>query len=252
MSEDEHPPTQPDSEKHDPGALGVRAEALPPLPDDLLTRPDAAHLDPRAWFLHPDRPFEIEIGCGKGTFLLNQASAESATNFLGIEYAGEYWAYTGDRCRRAGLTNVRVLYADAVDFVRWRVPDSIVRVIHLYFSDPWPKRRHHKNRVVQDRFLRDCWRVLVPAGELRIVTDHEEYWEWMQEKFAKVAQGPGALFERLEFETPAAAREGELVGSNFERKYRREGRPFYSCRLRRLESVPTEPTHATNRAGSVP
>lgn len=233
-----------------PGRVGVSGEELPALPDAIASDPEAGRVDPRRWFAEPARPFEMEIGSGKGTFLLQHGGAHPEVNILGMEWAREFYLYTADRVRRAGLKNVRVLHTDAVEFVRWRVPDGIVRVIHLYFSDPWPKSRHHKRRVVQDAFLAQAWRVLEPGGELRIVTDHEDYWKWMEEHFARwtgrdgeakrekdgVRSPQGAahpLFERLAFEPPEGAGEGELVGTNFERKYRKEGRGFNACVLRK-------------------
>ncbi len=213
-----------------PGSIGLTSEELGPLPG-----PGEPRADPRAWFEHPEHPLHIEIGSGKGTFLLQQAAAEPAANFLGIEWAGEFYRYAADRCRRAGLRNVRLLNADATEFLRWRCPDSCVRVIHLYFSDPWPKTRHHKRRVVQDAFLADAHRVLTPGGELRIVTDHDEYWAWMLEHFARATRPEApARFEQLPFAPTAAAGAGELVGTNFERKYKREGRPFNAAVLRRI------------------
>jgi len=220
--------------------------ALPGLRDDLLTNPAASHVDVRGWFDEPDRPFELEIGSGKGTFLIQEAARRPETNFLGIEYALEFYQYAADRIRRAGLRNVRLLGIDASEFVRWRMPSGICDVIHLYFADPWPKTKHHRRRMVQDRFLADCVRVLrqpaegVPGGELRIVTDHAEYWAWMEQHFARWC-GPSHAFDREAFipvlpereEDGAAERTpSELVGTNFERKYRQEGRPFYSTTLR--------------------
>ncbi len=228
---------------------GVGVE-LPPLPDDIAQDPTAGRLDPRQWFPEPGRAFELEIGSGKGTFLLQHAAMHEDANFLGIEWAREFCLYAADRVRRrqqAGqLTHVRLLNTDATVFLRWRCPDAIVRVIHLYFSDPWPKPRHHKKRVVQDAFLADAWRVLEPGGELRVVTDHDELWAWDEAHFehwlspehdspARRAGGfPAVPFERLPFEKPASSGEGELVGTNFERKFRVEGRNFHACTLRKL------------------
>lgn len=266
----------------DPGAIGITADDLGPLPDDILTNPAAARIDPRTWFPDPSRPLEIEIGSGKGTFLLQAAAAHPGTNFLGIEWAREFYQYAADRCRRRWgggaaapddeeldtlpsgerrasrpewSANVRLLNADAVEFLHWRCPGSIAQVIHLYFSDPWPKTKHNRRRVLQDRFLADAYRILQPGGELRIVTDHEEYWAWMEEHFARWTQRgidlrpvdpsshpvvPGhALnehpgpFLRLPFTPLASTPESELVGTNFERKYRREGRPFHAAILRK-------------------
>lgn len=254
----------------DPGAIGITADDLGPLPDDILSNPEGARLDPREWFPDPSRPFEIEIGSGKGTFLLQAATSHPETNYLGIEWAREFYQYAADRCRRrwgggsggAGpvvaiedadvpepappeaTANVRLLNADAVEFLHWRCKSGIARVIHLYFSDPWPKTKHHRRRVVQDRFLADAHRILEPGGELRIVTDHDEYWAWMEEHFARwtVADAaprgglvPGRTpFERIAFTPLPSAPDTELVGTNFERKYRREGRPFNAAILRRL------------------
>ena len=207
----------------DPNVAGVGLDRddLPPF--------ESGRFDPRMFFAHPDRPFEIEIGSGKGTFLLAEASANPEVNYFGIEQAGEFWRYAADRLRRNGLANVKVLWGDAVEFIRHRVPDGIVRTIHLYFSDPWPKSRHHKRRVLQDRSLAEFHRVLVPEGELRLVTDHAELWAWYEAHAARHA----AQWSRLEFARPAHASEGELVGTNFERKFREEGRSFHAMTLRR-------------------
>lgn len=237
----------------DPTGVGVTVEELPPLPDSVVTDPSSATVDPRRWFPEPERPFEIEIGCGKGTFLLQQGEAEEGrrrtggrgANILGIEWAREFALYTADRVRRRGLPNIRVLNADATEFLHWRVPTGIVEVVHLYFPDPWPKKRHHRRRTVQDRFMEDCRRVLTARGELRVVTDHDGYWEWMEEVFNRWTDGAGRElvgedkngrpggFERVEFDRPESALEGEVVGTNFERKYRREGRPFHAAVLRK-------------------
>ncbi len=229
--------------------VGVGPDELPPMPDE----PGAGRVDPRSWFPDPSRPFELEIGSGKGTFLLQQAALEPGTNYLGIEWAGEFYEYAADRVRRAGLENVRLLRGDAAEFIRWRCGNGVARVVHLYFPDPWPKTRHHKRRIVTEAFLGEVWRVLAPGGELRVVTDHEGYWEWMEERFEQVTgarvqesgvrgQGSGVrgqtseqrpLFERVAFERPGSAGGAELVGTNFERKYRREGRPFHAAVLRK-------------------
>ncbi len=214
----------------------IEAGDLPPLPDDVAVRPAGAWMDLGAMFADANLPLELEIGSGKGTFLVQQAQVQRGVNFLGVEWAREFAVYAADRVRRRGLANVRMLCADATEFLRWRTPDEAFRVIHLYFSDPWPKKRHHKRRVVQDRFLADAHRTLTPGGELRIVTDHTDYWVWMEAHFARwcSAEGvAGTRFERLPFERPESAGEGEVVGTNFERKYAREGRPFNAAILRK-------------------
>ena len=127
----------------DSGEYGYVTADLPPH--------DSGPFDPRDWFGHPDRRFELEIGSGKGTFLVQQSVLEPETNFLGIEWAGEFCRYAADRIRRHEMKNVRMLHTDATEFIRYWCPDGIADVIHLYFSDPWPKSRHHKRRVLRTR-----------------------------------------------------------------------------------------------------
>ncbi len=200
--------------------FGIELADLPPL--------EAGRIDPREWFDHPEHRFEIEIGTGKGTFLLQQAKLKPQVNYLGFEWAGEFYRYAADRMRRHGMSNVRIVHADATEFLRYRcIQQPIAAVIHLYFSDPWPKKRHHKRRVVQDRTLAEFHKILLPGGELRLVTDHDDLWAWYQEHAARHTH----LFEQVAFERPESAGEGEVVGTNFERKYRREGRPFHAMTL---------------------
>ncbi len=206
----------------DVGSVGIEMRSLP--------SPDEGLIDPRSWFDNPSKPLEIEIGSGKGTFLLQEAIQRQDVNYLGFEWAGEFYRYAADRIRRNHLNNVKVIYGDATEFLKFWCEEQVAHVIHLYFSDPWPKKRHHKRRVVQDDSLRSFHRVLSKEGEVRIVTDHDELWQWHEEHFERNT----ALFTQQKFGTVASADEGELVGSNFERKYRKEGRPFYAATLVRI------------------
>src|SRR5688572_12702557 len=122
-------------------------------------------------------PVEIEIGMGKGTFLTEQAKARPETSFFGIEWARWFWRYASDRLRRNGCLNARTVRAEALFFLREFVEDASLSVVHVYFPDPWPKKRHHKRRLVQAPFLKQVERVLVPGGRLQVVTDHREYFE---------------------------------------------------------------------------
>src|SRR5262249_54004134 len=123
----------------DVAGFGIEQSQLPPF--------EAGRIDPRLWFDHRHRRFEIEVGSGKGTFLVQEAPQHGEVNYLGIEKSPEYWRFAADRVRRHGLANVRILRADAVEFLRYWCADGVASVVHLYFSDPWPKTRHHKRRV---------------------------------------------------------------------------------------------------------
>ena len=228
----------------DVGRFGIAQEDLPSM--------DAGHIDVRQWFKNtegnlPGEALELEIGSGKGTFLVQHAKLHPDVDYLGIEWAKAFWRYAADRVRRHGLENVRLLRCDAAVFVRHYVPDATFRQVHIYFPDPWPKKRHHKRRLIQADFLRELHRVLIPAPGrmpapgsvdeatagvtpcIRIATDHADYFEWMQEHAAKVSD----LFDREPFIKPGSEGEGELVGTNFERKYREQGRIFQGMVLRK-------------------
>jgi tRNA (guanine-N7-)-methyltransferase len=169
-----------------------------------------------------DHPVEMEIGMGKGTFITEQAKLHPHINYFGIEYANFYWRYSSDRLRRNHCLNARTVRAEALYFLTEFVADASLSVLHVYFPDPWPKKRHHKRRLIQDPFLRQVERILKPAGRLHIVTDHQEYFEQIEPVVKKSA------LTVIEYNRPGSAAEGEFVGTNFERKYRREGRPFYA------------------------
>lgn len=208
--------------KLDVGSIGVEQSALPAL--------DAGPVDLRHWF-GPEglyRPIELEIGVGKGTFLLEEAKTRPEVNFVGVEYAKAFWRFAADRMRRHGVQNVRLVHVEAGLFLRNFVPAGSLRQVHIYFPDPWPKKRHHKRRLIQESFLRELHGKLEAGGMVRLATDHEEYFHWMEDEAAKVAD----LFTRGDFERPTGAADGELVGTNFERKYRQEGRRFYGMVLK--------------------
>ena len=189
------------------------------LDPDKLARP----LNFLELFGNPN-PVELEIGIGKGTFLTEQARARPETNFIGIEWARWFWRYASDRLRRHNCTNARTVRAEASFFLTEFVPDETISVLHIYFPDPWPKARHHKRRLIQEKFVPTIHRVLRPGGRLQVVTDHKGYWEENIEPVVRAAKG----FEVVDYNRPGSANEGEFVGTNFERKYRREGRPFYA------------------------
>ncbi len=169
-----------------------------------------------------DHPVELEIGSGKGTFLTDQATARPEVNFFGIEWANWFWKYASDRLRRHGCTNARTVRAEATFFLREYVADNSLSVLHIYFPDPWPKKRHHKRRLIQASFMPEALRVLTPGGRIQIVTDHQDYFEQIEPVIKSSAFGV------IEYNRPGSAGEGEFVGTNFERKYQREGRPVYA------------------------
>jgi tRNA (guanine-N7-)-methyltransferase len=174
-------------------------------------------------------PVHIEVGSGKGTFLTSQASQSPQINFFGIEWARKYCRLCVDRCAKKGLDNVRMIRADASDFLSRIIPESSVTCFHVYFPDPWPKIRHHKRRFLSPTNLPHLHRCLIEHGTIRFVTDDAKYFEDADRLF----QSNIEFWDRQEFIPLPGTLEGELVGTNYERKYRVEGRPFYSLVVRK-------------------
>lgn len=170
-----------------------------------------------------DNPVEMEVGSGKGTFLTDQAKVRPGVNFFGIEWANWFYRYASDRLRRNGCTNARMVRADADFFLKEFVPDACLSVLHIYFPDPWPKKRHHKRRLIQPPFLKTVERVLTPGGRLQVVTDHQGYFEENIDPAVRRSN-----LNVIDYNRPGSAGAGEFVGTNFERKYKREGRPFHA------------------------
>ncbi len=197
--------------------------------NELVVEPVGVELDdlptPVVWadLFGNDNPVELEIGMGKGTFLVGQAGRRPEVNFFGIEWARWYWRYASDRLRRRGLTaNVRTVRAEAREFVEDRVPPGSLSVLHVYFPDPWPKARHNKRRMIQKSFMPLAERALAPGGRLQVVTEHADYWQQIE---PTIEASP---LKRVDYVDFGSAGEGEVVGTNFERKYIAEGRTFHS------------------------
>ena len=118
-----------------------------------------------------DRPVEIEIGPGRGDVLLAFAAARPAVNFFAIEHVRGAVERLAVRLDAAGITNARVIAADAACVVRRLIPDHSVAAYHIYFPDPWPKRRHQRRRVITPELVAALRRTLTPGGTVNIATD---------------------------------------------------------------------------------
>jgi tRNA (guanine-N7-)-methyltransferase len=175
-------------------------------------------------------PVHIEVGTGKGTFLLKQAGAHPGDNFLGIEWARKYYRYAVDRIGRWGLTNVRIIRTDAAVFLADFISDCSVDFFHIYFPDPWPKKRHHKRRFIRPSNLEHLIRCLKAGGQLKIATDHADYFEVIQ----KLIDNEKKRLEETQFLQTAGADTGEWVGTNFERKYLKDQRPIYTLAVKKI------------------
>ncbi|WP_422926413.1 tRNA (guanosine(46)-N7)-methyltransferase TrmB [Singulisphaera sp. PoT] len=177
---------------------------------------------------HNENPVEVEIGSGKGLFLINAATANPARNYFGIELARKFALKGAEKIAKRELANVRMLSADALLFMARQVPTASLHAVHVYFPDPWWKKRHKKRRVFGEPLVNDIERTLIPGGDLWIATDVEEYFGVMR---SLMATRP--LFEEVPMEEPKAPEHDHDYLTNFERKYRIEGRPIYRTHYQR-------------------
>jgi len=134
------------------------------------------HLDLAALFGNT-HPVEVEIGIGKGRFLLAQAETRPEVNFLGIEWSVKYLRVARERAERRDLANVRLYRADARHVLADLLPDGSVARVHVYCPDPWPKKRHHKRRLFTPSTAAHLGRVLAAEGYLHLSTDVREYFD---------------------------------------------------------------------------
>ncbi len=173
------------------------------------------------------RPVELEVGSGKGLFLANAASSNPSNNFLGIEMAKKYARRAAERVAKLELPNVKVVPGDARLILSRFVPTASLRAVHVYFPDPWWKARHKKRRVFGEPLMADVERTLEAGGALHVATDVEEY--------HGVIRGLIAEHPRFRELPPPELRLPEHDNdylTNFERKYRIEGRPIYRASYR--------------------
>jgi tRNA (guanine-N7-)-methyltransferase len=192
------------------------------LPEDYFSRVGKAAIFPES----PDRPLEIDLGCGDGSFLLALARHAPETNFLGVERLLGRVRKVCREARKSDLPNLRVLRLESRYTVEWLLPPSSVRRLHLLCPDPWPKVRHHRRRLVQPEFLDAVHRLLEPGGEFLFMTDHPEYYEWTEE-----LAGPCRLFERIDWPEDAFF----YPKTDFQVQWEAEGKVLRRLRLRKAD-----------------
>jgi tRNA (guanine-N7-)-methyltransferase len=204
------------------GSTGAPPGRFPQGPDEELW--PAHRFEPRRRFGRR-APLEIEIGSGKARFLIAAARANAAHDFLGVERSLSYYRLCRERVARAELPNAAVVRADGRLFVETALAPGSLHALHVYFPDPWPKKKQKKRRLLDGVFLELAASRLAAGGHLRITTDHPDYGRELETLLETVP-----ALERLAWaDLPAPP------PSSYELKYVKEGRPIWRFLLRKAE-----------------
>jgi tRNA (guanine-N7-)-methyltransferase len=201
-------------------ALNTEQSKAAPVQLALCELPLAALGETHNWAAVFGRkaPLAVEIGCGGGRTLIGMAAIRPDWDFLGVERAGEYYRILLDRAGKRALPNLRITRTEAAYLLARFFPTACVSEYHIYFPDPWPKKRHHKRRLFSDSFCQELRRTLIPGGVLNFATDHQDYYTELLPRLRatlKVEEHPAPWPDAPEGRT------------NYEVKYLKAGRPIY-------------------------
>ncbi len=161
------------------------------------------------------QPLEVELGCGDASFLAEYARRNPQKNFIGVERLLGRIQKLDKKGRRIGLTNTRGVRIESAYFLEYLLPPHGAAALHIYFPDPWPKKKHRRHRLIGETFPALARRALAPGGTVFLRTDDADYFQQMNEVFAAAKE-----FETVA--TPAALAE---ITTDFERDFNAQGIP---------------------------
>ena len=156
---------------------GKCPDLIVPL-SSIVERIDLAELFPR------NQPLDVELGSGDGSFLAEYAGLHPGHNFIGVERLLGRIRKLDRKGRRAGLTNLRGVRIESAYFLEYLLPPHTAVALHIYFPDPWPKRKHRRHRLINERFPFVARQALAPGGTVYLRTDDQDYFGQMLGVFA--------------------------------------------------------------------
>jgi tRNA (guanine-N7-)-methyltransferase len=171
-------------------------------------------MDLAALFPHP-QSLEVELGCGDASFLVEYARQQPAKNFIGVERLLGRLQKLDSKGRRAALTNLRGVRIESSYFLQYLLPRGSTVALHIYFPDPWPKKKHRRHRLINEHFPALVRAVLVPGGQVFLRTDDADYFGQMNEVFDAAKE-----FSKIETPPPLAE-----ISTDFERDFNAQGIP---------------------------
>lgn len=161
------------------------------------------------------QPLEVELGCGDASFLVEYARQNPGTNFIGVERLLGRIQKLDRKGRRAGLKNLRGVRIESAYFLQYLLPRNSASALHIYFPDPWPKKKHRRHRLINEAFPALARAALVPGGKVFLRTDDADYFQQMTEVFA-------AAKEFGKTETPLSLAQ---ITTDFEKDFNAQGIP---------------------------
>ena len=170
------------------------------------------------------QPIEVELGSGDGSFLANYAKLHPERNFLGVERLLGRLRKLNKKAVRAGLNNLALLRLEASYVIEFMIPPGSIDALHIYFPDPWPKRKHRKNRLINEPFTEITAKVLKVGGAVYLRTDDLDYFQQMTRVFAA-----NQRFEKLQTPDELLA-----VVTDFERNFHLRGVATNHATFRKL------------------
>ena len=183
--------------------------------------------DPQSLFDQP-RELELEVGSGKGHFVLTHSEKCPDRNFLGNEIARKYARFAAYRLAKHERENARIISGDGLRLFREFLPEQCAVAAHVYFPDPWWKERHRRRRVIQPGFVADLQRVLKPGGVFHFWTDVEQYFEETRQVFEQ----EDGWSEPVLVAEPESLHDMDYR-THFERRMRKNGHDVYRAQFTR-------------------